>query len=402
MSKAGFGTFCLHGYKNLTRNESHILPIYPSSSFVFESLEDSIAVFTGKSEGHVYSRYGNPTVETVAQKIADLESYGQEEKAWGLLTSSGMSAIYVLLQSLLKPDRGLLCPLQLYGGTTELFRKVLEPHGINIHTADFSDLQFLDEYLSHHSDIEVIYLETPTNPTLLCFDLSHIIQIAKKRAIKVVVDNTFPTPYLQQPLLQGADYVIHSTTKYLNGHGNSIAGIIIGHKGDNNYHQIWQNLKLIGANCSPFEAWMVYNGLKTLELRMERHSANALAIAGFLERHVLIERVNYPGLESHATHQIAKKQMKNGFGGMLSLELKTDDLLTVAKFMNNLNLATQAPTLGDTDTLIMHPYTSSHLKVDEEQKKKEGVNINLVRFSIGIENVHDLIDDLNQALNKIK
>jgi methionine-gamma-lyase len=397
--KWGFSTQCLHGYENNTANESHILPIYPSSSFVFETLEDSIDVFTGQKSGHVYSRYGNPTVEAVASKIASLEGYGSPGGYWGLLTSSGMSAIYVVLRTLLKPGDALLCPHQLYGGTTELLQKVFQPMGVSLIQTDFSQPEQIERQLESVGNIRAMYLETPSNPTLQCFDLLSITALAARYGVKTVVDNTFPTPFHQQPLLLGADYVIHSTTKYLNGHGNGIAGVLVGKGGNEERYPFWQNVKLMGVNCSPFEAWLVYNGLKTLALRMSRHSENAQRLATFLETHACVEKVHYPGLVSHEGHIVANRQMKLGFGGMLSFTIKGGTSEHVAKCMNSLQLATQAPTLGDVDTLVMHPFTSSHLKVSNEQKQIEGVTENLIRVSVGIEDIHDLIADFDRALS---
>jgi methionine-gamma-lyase len=394
----GFTTKCLHGYNSREKNNAHVLPIHATSSFVFETLEESIDVFTAKKEGHVYSRYGNPTVETVAEKIAQLENSTFQDQGWALMTSSGMSAIYITLSTLLNPGDALLCPFQLYGGTTELLLKLFEPKGIQLIQADFNKLEEIDAILSSQTNIKVVYFESPSNPTLQCFDIAKIGSIAKVNQIKIVVDNTFPTPFHQQPLALGADYVIHSTTKYLNGHGNGIAGVIVGTGGEENRYPFWQNMKLTGTNCSPFEAWLVYNGLKTLELRMERHSKNALALASFLEQHNAVQQVHYPGLKSNANHLLASNQMKNGYGGMLSFLLKEKDLKAASKCINQLNLATQAPTLGDVDTLVMHPYTSSHLKVSEKQKLREGVDVNLIRVSVGIENIEDLVNDFDQAL----
>ncbi len=393
----GFGTKCIHDYENTLVNPPHILPIYPSSSFTFEHLEDCISVFQSEKSGHVYSRYGNPTVEAVANKIASLEQTDPTKEIWGFMTSSGMSAIFVLLQSLLKPGDAILSPYQLYGGSTELFTKTFHRQQIDLYLTDFTDLNQIEEQV-RSNNIKVIYFETPTNPTLFCFDIAEIVKIAHQYDVKVVVDNTFSTPYLQTPFQFGVDYIIHSSTKYLNGHGNSISGIILGREGDADKAIIVQNLKLIGAICSPFEAWLIYNGLKTLELRVQRQCDNAMTIANHFLNHPKINTVFYPGLPSHSTHHIAIKQMSRGFGGMLSFSLKTDSLSKVAHFIDSLVLATQAPTLGDVDTLVLHPDTSSHLRVTPEQKQKEKVDQNLVRFSIGIETCEDLIVDIEQAL----
>jgi methionine-gamma-lyase len=397
----GFGTKCNHDFAHTLVNPSHILPIYPSSSFTFDNLEDCISVFQSEKTGHVYSRYGNPTVDAVAQKIASLEQTDNITEVWGYMTSSGMSAIFVLLQSLLKPGDAILGPFQLYGGSTELFSKTFHRQQIELILTDFNDLNQIEDQLRLNKNIRIIYFETPTNPTLFCFDISIIVKIAHKYDVKVVVDNTFSTPYLQTPFLFDVDYIIHSSTKYLNGHGNGLSGIILGHSNDSHKELIVQNLKLIGAICSPFEAWLVYNGLKTLELRLQRQSDNALNIANHFLNHPKIENIFYPGLPSHSTHQIAVKQMSRGFGGMLSFSLRTKHLDNVIQFINSLKIATQAPTLGDTDTLVLHPDTSSHLRVDPKQKRKEKVDENLVRFSIGIENCEDLIEDIEQALSKV-
>ncbi len=397
MSK-GFSTTCLHDFKDFTTNKAHVLPIFASSSFMFDDLDHGISIFTKKEPGHVYSRYNNPTIQTVADKIAQLETLGTGVEASAFLSSSGMSAIYIVMQSILKPGDTLLAQKKLYGGTTELFHKSLAPNGIHIQSIDLSDIDGVEQALKNNPGIKAIYLETPSNPTLDIVDIQAIAEIAQKFNVQTVVDNTFPTPYLQQPFLYGVDHIIHSTTKYLNGHGNSIAGAIVSRHLDWMQTTVWTQLKLIGATCNPFDAWLLYNGLKTLALRMDRHCTNAMAVASFLESHPVVRAVNYPGLQSNNGHDIAKKQMLNGFGGMLSFELK-GNLPAVKSFLKAIQLATQAPTLGDVDTLIMHPATSSHLNIAPEERHKEGVTDGLLRMSIGIEDRDDLINDVEQALN---
>jgi methionine-gamma-lyase len=243
----------------------------------------------------------------------------------------------------------------------------------------------------------MLYCETPANPTLACVDIRALAQLAHLHGAYCAVDNTFATPLLQKPLGLEADFVLHSTTKYLNGHGNSIAGVVVGADPDLMHRRVWNTLKLAGTNCSPFEAWLTSNGLKTLALRMEKHSSNAMAIARFLETHPAVERVNYPGLQSHPDHLLAHRQMSGGYGGMLSFELR-GGMEAGLRCMNRVALCSMAPTLGDVDTLILHPATSSHLHVSPELRAKNGITDGLIRLSVGIEHIDDLIQDLNQAL----
>lgn len=377
----------------------HQLPIFATSSFVYENVEQSIAVFEGKEQGHVYGRYGNPTIDTVAQKIADLEGYGLDKDTYGFLTSSGMSAISVLLTSLLTQGDEVLTQGNLYGGTTELLRSILSKQGIKTHFIDCTDLDLVKQTLDANPSIKLIYLETPSNPTLDCVDLSALAQIAKDSDILTMIDNTFCTPYLQQPLAHGIDFVIHSTTKYLNGHGNSIAGAIVGHRQDLRA-DIWKTLKLTGATCNSWDAWLTNNGMKTLAVRMDRHCDNAMSLASFLEQHSAVSRVNYNGLPSHPYHEVASKQMK-AFGGMLSFDIQ-GSVEDCFKVMDSLQITTQAPTLGDVDTLLLHPASSSHLNVPQQLRLANGITDTMIRVSVGIEDIEDLIQDFGKALSGIK
>lgn len=374
----------------------HNLPLYSTSSFEFESIDQGIDIFTGKEKGHVYARYGNPTVEAVAEKIARLEAHNTGLEAVGLMTSSGMSAISTLFLGLLKGGDKILTQGNLYGGTTELLLSVFQPLGIQSVMCDLRDLESVENLLKTDSAIRLLYCETPANPTLACVDLAGLAAISKKYGVPTAIDNTFMTPYLQQPLALGIDWVIHSTTKYLNGHGNSIAGIIVGHDAKTMREKIWKAMKLVGTNASPWEAWLTHNGLKTMPLRMDRHCENALALARFLEKHEAVGRVNYPWLESHLDHELAKKQMRGG-GGMLSFELR-GGLEAGIRAMNRVQICTLAPTLGDVDTLILHPASSSHLNVSREIRMANGITDGLIRLSVGIENVADLIADIEQAI----
>lgn len=393
--KTKIGSFCVHEMPDKRSTKPHQLPIYATSSFEFENIDQGIDIFSGKAQGHVYGRYGNPTIEVVAEKIARLEAFGLDVEAHGLLVSSGMSAISTLVMACLKHGQKILTQGNLYGGTTELFIKVFQQCGIETVMCDLKDLNRVEDILSSDPTIGMIYFETPANPSLACVDIEALAGLAKKHQCYSAIDNTFCTPYLQQPLKYGVDFAIHSTTKYLNGHGNSIAGAIVGRDAEFMQQKVWQVMKLIGTNCNPWDAWLVNNGIKTLELRMNRHSQNAMAIAEYLEKHPAVAQVNYNGLPSHPDHEIAKKQMRL-FGGMLSFELKTG-LQGGIDFMNRIQFCTLAPTLGDVDTLILHPASMSHLNVDRAIRIQNGITDGLIRLSVGIENVEDIIADLEQA-----
>lgn len=382
----------------------HVLPIYATSSFAFEDIEQGIEIFKNIESGHVYSRYANPTVDTVAAKIAALETHGLDLEASAAMTSSGMSAISTLLFGVLKSGDKILTQGNLYGGTTELLTAVFGQFGVETVLTDLRDLNRVEAILKNDSNdpnyrnIRLLYCETPANPTLACVDIGALADLAHRHGALCAIDNTFSTPLLQQPFAHGVDFIIHSTTKYLNGHGNSIAGVIVGRDKTLMRKNVWRAMKLAGTNCSPFEAWLTHNGLKTLALRMERHCSNALALAEFLEKHPAVERVNYPGLASHPDHALAKRQMRSGFGGMLSFELK-GGLEAGIRCMNRIKFCTLAPTLGDVDTLILHPASSSHVAIPKEIRLQNGITDGLVRVSVGIENVADIIGDLEQAIS---
>ncbi len=375
----------------------HIIPIYATSSFDFEDIEQGMRIFAKEEAGHTYSRYGNPTVDATASKIAALEGYGSDKETLGLMTNSGMAAVEVLAGGLLKIGDKILTQPNLYGGTTELLQKIVSKRGIQVMYTDLSNTDQVSSILRRDPSIRLVYLETPANPTLACIDIKELATVVNQYGRWSAIDNTFATPYLQQPLLAGVNFVMHSTTKYLNGHGNGIAGVVIGQDPELFRERLWNHVKLVGSNCSPFEAWLVYQGLKTLPLRMDKHSSNALLVAHKLAEHPKVSHVNYPGLESHPDHRIAKKQMK-AFGGMMSFELK-DGLKGAISAMNRLKFCSLAPTLGDVDTLVLHPASSSHLKVDPETRKKAGISDGLIRISVGIEDPQDILDDLIQAID---
>ncbi|HRD83330.1 MAG TPA: aminotransferase class I/II-fold pyridoxal phosphate-dependent enzyme, partial [Saprospiraceae bacterium] len=317
-------------------------------------------------------------------------------EASAILCSSGMAAIAVLMTSLLRSGDKILTQGNLYGGTTELFTKTLAQLGIQTVMTDLQNLEQVEALVRADESIRMLYFETPANPTLACVDIEALAAIARRHGRHSAIDNTFCTPYLQQPLALGADFVIHSTTKYLNGHGNSIAGAIVGRDTTLMRDKVAKTMKLLGANCNAWDAWLTNLGMKTLTLRMDRHCANALALAQFLQQQPAVAKVNYPGLESHPDHALARRQMRN-FGGMLSFELTAGYDAAIA-CMNQLTFCSLAPTLGDVDTLILHPASSSHLNIPKELRLQNGITDGLVRVSVGIEDLSDLIADFEKGL----
>lgn len=394
--KDHFASLCVKKLDLPEHNSPQQLPLVLSSSFAFDTIEQGIDIFTGKDEGFVYSRYGNPTIEAVTRRLEALEGFDLPLELQGYMTSSGMAAIHLVLISLLKPGDQVLTQANLYGGTTELLIKVLGEQDIVPVFTDLGNLEQVEKELQNNKRIRALYMETPTNPTLTCLDIEGLTRLAADKGIKTIVDNTFSTPYLQQPFRYGVDFVIHSTTKYLNGHGTGIAGVVIGRDTPFMKERFWPVLKLTGATCNPFDAWLVGNGIRTLPLRMERHNTNAMALAKALSDHDQVERVNYPGLEDHPSHALASRQM-TGFGGMLSFHVLGGQSEAL-QVMNRLKLASLAPTLGDVDTLVLHPATSSHLKVAADVREAQGITEGLIRVSVGLEGTDDLVQDFVQAL----
>lgn len=391
-----FDSFTVKESPDNRTTRPHVLPIYATSSFAFEDINQGIEIFKNIESGHVYSRYANPTVDVVAQKIADLETHGLDMQAYAVMTSSGMSAISTLIMGVLKAGDKVLSQANLYGGTTDLLKNIFGRFGVETIFTNLRDPEMVEHTLAQDPAIKMLYCETPANPTLACVDIQVLSNLAHRHGAWCAIDNTFQTPYLQQPFAFGVDFIVHSTTKYLNGHGNSTAGVVIGKDRERMRQGVWNAMKLVGTNCSPFEAWLTYNGLKTLTLRMDRHCSNAQALAEFLQQHPAVGNVNYPGLPTHPDHALARRQMR-GNGGMLSFELKGGLEAGIA-CMNRIRFCTLAPTLGDADTLILHPASMSHLSVPKEVRHANGITDGLVRISVGIENVEDIIADLQQAI----
>jgi methionine-gamma-lyase len=399
---SGFSSLAVHGGHKQDPMYAHQVPIYASSTYVYDTAEQGMRRFSGDEEGYIYSRWGNPTMTEAADKIAALEAFGVKNnngntlEVKGILHASGMAAISTLMVATLKPGDKILTHFSLYGGTDELVQKILP--GLNI-TAEIVDLRDLDkaEGIMKSGGIKMLYLETPANPTIQCVDIEELSKIAKQYNIIVACDNTFATPYLQQPFRYDVDFVIHSTTKFLNGHGTAIGGILLGRDTQVMKTHITKVHRLLGGNANPFDAFLLIQGIKTLELRMERHCHNAIAVATFLEKHSAVSKVNYTGLTSHPDHPVALKQMKHP-GGMLSFELKKG-LQGGIDFMNRLKMCVRTVSLGTCDTLLSHPASMSHAGIPKEQRIKYGISDGLIRMNVGIENVQDIIADLEQALN---
>ena len=393
-----FTSICVQELEEKRTTRPHTLPIYATSSFDFESVDQGMDIFSGKETGHLYSRFGNPTVDAIADKIAALESYGTGVEASAIMTSSGMAAISTLMLGILKTGDKILTQGNLYGGTTELFLKLLQPLGIETLMVDLQDITAVEKTIKNDPSVKMLYFESLANPSLACVDIQKLVDIAHENGMLTTIDNTFTTPYILKPFAFGVDFIIHSTTKYINGHGNSTAGVILGKDKVLMKEKVFTAMKLTGTNCSPFEAWLTYNGLKTMPLRMRQHSENALHIAQQLEGHPSVLKVNYPGLPSHPDNEMAKKQLQNGFSGMLSFEL-VGGLEAGLAFMNKIKFCSLAPTMGDVDTLILHPASMSHLRIPREVRMANGITDGLIRLSVGIEDVEDIMADLLQAMN---
>ncbi len=391
----GFGTKAIHaGNIRDKQYGSLTMPIYQTSTFFFENCEQGGNRFAGQEEGYIYTRLGNPTTSVLESKVAALEN-GEACVA----ASSGMGAISSCLWSIAGAGKHILADETLYGCTFALLQHGLTRYGVEVTFIDTSDLEAVQANLKENT--VCIYLETPANPNLKIADISEISRIAHSYnpAIKVVCDNTFASPYLQRPLELGADVVVHSATKYLNGHGDVIAGFVIGKADFMQEVRLFGLKDMTGAVLGPFESFLILRGLKTLEIRMQRHCESAKTIAKFLAGHEKVEKVYFPGLENHPGHEIAKKQMHD-FGGMISFEVKGGKEAGM-KFVNSLTLATIAVSLGDAETLIEHPASMTHSTYREEDLKAAGISAGLIRLSVGLENVEDIIEDLKMGLEKI-
>ncbi len=366
-------------------NGDVVLPIHLSSTFAWKGINE-------KTNGNMYSRLSNPTRDALEKKLAALEN-----AKYGMAFSSGMSAITTILLSILKSGDHVVAFDDLYGGTKGLFDQIISD-GLNIEFTyvDATNPKNIEKAIKKNT--KLLWLETPTNPLMKICDISGAAEIAHKHKMLVVVDNTFASPYLQQPLSLGSDIVLHSTTKYINGHSDSIGGAIM-LSDDKIYERIRFVQGEAGTMLSPFDCFLVMRGIKTLAIRMREHEKNAARIVSYLEKNPRIKTIFYPGLKSHPQHELAKKQMA-GFGGMLSFELN-GDIDDVNRFLRTLKLFSFAVSLGGVESLIEHPASMTHGQVLKEDREKLGISDTLIRMSVGIENVEDLISDLDRALSGI-
>jgi len=397
----GFDTVCIRGGHHSESNRAHLTPVYASSTYTFDSAEQSIAVFKGDEKGYIYGRWGNPTITEAEEKIALLEAYGIQKggspvQLKAILHASGMAAVSTMILANIKAGQKIITHQSLYGGTHELVEKILPGLGIDAIIMDFHDPNKVEDVLKADSSIALMYLETPANPTLQCIDLDALSSLGKSYGLTVCADNTFATPYLQQPFRYDVDYVMHSTTKFLNGHGTAIGGVVLGRDIEKMNGPVTKMHRLLGGNSNAFDAFLLTNGLRTLGLRMDRHCSNAQRVAEYLAQHPAVAVVNYAGLPSHPDHGIAMRQMKNG-GALMSFELKGGFDAGVA-FINNMKLCTNAVSLGTCDTLVSHAASTTHMGVSREQRLASGITDGLIRMSVGMENVEDILADLDQAV----
>lgn len=400
----GIQTLCVHGGHQGEARRAHLTPIYASSTYTFDAAEQAEAIFQGKEEGFVYGRFGNPTIREAEEKIALLEAFGLLDDAGNplqlkaILHASGMAAITTMLLSNLKAGDKIITHLSLYGGTQELLDKVLPALQIGAVIVDFDDEAAVARAIQDDPAIRMMYLETPANPTIRCTDLEKFTALAKQHGLIVCADNTFATPLWQQPFRYGVDYVMHSTTKFLNGHGTALGGIVIGRDIDRMNTVVTKTHRLLGGNSNGFDAFLLTNGLRTLPLRLKQHGENAMAVAHFLNTHAAVAKVNYLGLPEHPHYAIAQKQMKHP-GAMLSFEL-TGGVEAGRRFINALQLCTSAVSLGTCDTLVSHPASTTHVGVPRDKRMASGITDGLIRMSVGIEDVADIVTDLEQALQQ--
>ena len=388
----GFATQAIHdGYAPLDHEHAPLCPpLYLTSTFAFPSAEDGGRRFAGEAEGYIYGRISNPTAALLERRIATLE--GAEA---AVATASGMGAITAAIWSLVEPGDEIVTDLTLYGCTYSFFQHGLKKFGVSVRHVDLTDLAATAAALTPRT--RLVYFETPANPNMRLIDIRAVSTLAHAQGSLVMVDNTYCTPYLQRPITLGADIVVHSATKYLGGHGDLLAGLVVGAMETIERVRLFGLKDMTGAVISPFDAFLVLRGLKTLELRMERHCANALSIARLLEAHPAVASVHYPGLDSSPQHTLARRQMPRGCGGMVAFELKGGYDSGIA-FMNALELVTRAVSLGDAETLVQHPASMTHSPYSPEQRAEHGIADGLIRLSVGLETSADIERDITRAL----
>jgi len=391
-SKVQFETKCVHSGIDEYEFGPVVPPIYQTSTFKFKSAQHGASLFAGEEKGYIYTRMLNPTIQAMEDAIAELEG---GHKALGC--GSGMAAVHTIFASLTQSGDHVVCSTAVYGPTTTLLNTIMKKYGVETTFVDTSNLEEVKKAIKPNT--KVVYVETPGNPTLCISDLTEISKIAHQHNAQVVVDNTFMSPALQNPIALGADVVLHSLTKFLNGHADVVGGIVVV-KDEETYQHFRKTLNQLGGVIDPFNSFLVHRGLKTLAIRMERHCENAQKIAERLEKHPLVKSIRYPGLKSHPHYEIGLKQHK-GHGGMITIEL-AGGLEAGKLMMNSVKLFQLAVSLGGVESLIEHPASMTHASMGKEARLVGGITDGLVRISVGIENVNDLIEDLDSALHEVE
>ena len=383
-----FETLAIRIQTERTKEREHSTPIFPTSSYVFNDAEQMRALFSEEEKGNVYSRYSNPNCTELETKMAVLEG---AERAF--CTASGMAAVFSSIAALVKSGDHIICSKAVFGSTLNILNKYFLDWGIE---TTFVDPDFPETWdAAVRPTSKILFLETPSNPAVNIIDLEWAGQFAEKHNLILNVDNCFATPYLQQPIKYGAHIVTHSATKFIDGQGRVLGGIVAGR--EDLVDQIWRFARLTGPALSPFNAWVLSKSLETLAIRMDRHSSNALKLAQFLEQNDQVLRVNYPFLPSHPKYQIAIRQMSQG-GGILSLEVK-GGIEQGRNFLDKLKMASLSANLGDSRTICTHPASTTHAKLSEEERLSVGITPGLIRISCGLEHIDDIIEDVSQALS---
>lgn len=387
--KKKFETLAVRLQARRSSHHEHSVPVYETSSYLFDSAENARAVFADEVPGNIYTRFANPNTDEFISKLCALE--GAED---GVATASGMAAVYLSMTALLRPGDHILSSRQIFGTTHLLFTQVLPKWGISHTYADISNpSEWVEQILP---TTRLIYAETPSNPSLDIIDLKWLGKLAQKNNLYLVIDNCFATPYLQNPIQYGADLVIHSATKFIDGQGRTISGAVLGSK------DIMQEVRLLskitGPVMSPHTAWLLSKSLETLAVRMERHCSNALELAKHLEKSKDVAWVRYPFLPSHPQYKLARRQMKLG-GGLVSFEIR-GGAKRARRFIDALGMMSITSNLGDTRTTVTHPATTTHSKLTPEEKKESGITDGLIRISVGLEHIHDITADMDQAFSK--
>lgn len=387
----GFNTKMVHAGAPEDAYGSAVVPIYQTSTFGFESAQNGADRFAGRADGYIYTRIGNPTIRALEKNVAELE-HGYD----GVATSSGMGAVSIVYMALLGQGAHIVSTGSVYGPSRTLIEKHYSRFGVEYSYLDTSDIENVRAAMRPNT--KIVYVESPSNPAMLVTDIRAISEVAHQHGAVVVVDNTFASPYLQKPLDLGADIVLHSVTKFINGHADVVGGIVVARDA-----ALWKQLRAmmiaLGCNMDPHQAFLVSRGVKTLSLRVERAQENAMKVAQWLEAHPKVAWVRYVGLPSHPQHELVKRQM-SGFGSMISFELK-GGYEAGRRLMDSVHLALLAVSLGGVETLIEHPASMTHAGMSEADRLEGGITAGLVRYSVGIEDVDDLIADLAQALDKI-